>query len=301
MADNKDYYKTLGVERTATDEEIKKAFRKLAQKHHPDAGGDEETFKDINEAYAVLSDPEKRKQYDRFGSSGFSDVFNNAQGAWGNYWSQGTSGTGAGVNFNFSDLFDGLKNGEGVFGARQRANARKPKKGRDLKVNLDVTFEEAYSGATKRVTVNIPNSDEKETINVKVPAGAVDGGKLRYKGKGLFGTNGGNRGDLLVVTKILPDKRFARKGADVLTTAHIPMVEAALGTTLDVPVPDGSSVCIKVPAGTQTGTVFSIKDKGAPRVNGEGRGAIKVTVNVDTPTNLTAKQRDLLKQFVQEG
>ena len=305
MPGKPDYYKTLGVSKNATADEIKKAYRKAARENHPDAGGDEEKFKDINEAYEVLSDEKKRKIYDQYGTADQSQIpFN-----WG-------GGTG-GASVNFEDIFGGaggwadilerLRNGEGAFGTDwdfgnigggyAYGGAPRPKKGQDTTVDMQITFEEAFNGTTKRVTVRIPGRQEATTLDVKVPAGANDGDRQRFRGQGVPGQNGGAAGDLIITMKIAPHPTFSRKGADVHTSATVNMAEAALGTSIVVDAPDGSKIRMKVPAGTQAGTVLSVKGKGAPRVKGTGNGDLKVTVNVPVPTNLNDAQRAALEAF----
>ena len=305
MPSKPDYYKTLGVSKNATADEIKKAYRKAARENHPDAGGDEEKFKDINEAYEVLSDEKKRKIYDTYGTADQSQV----PFSWG-------GGTG-GVNINIDDILGGaggwaeilerLRNGEGAFGTDwdfgdfgggyAYGGQPRPKKGQDTTVNLQVTFDEAFKGTTKRVTVRIPGRQDATTLDVKVPAGANDGDRQRFRGQGVPGQNGGAAGDLIITTKIDPHPTFSRKGADVLTTETVNMAEAALGTSIVVDAPDGSKIRVKVPAGTQAGTVLSVKGKGAPRLKGSGNGDLKVTVNVPVPTNLNDAQRAALEAF----
>ena len=305
MPGKPDYYKTLGVSKNATADEIKKAYRKAARENHPDAGGDEEKFKDINEAYEVLSDEKKRKIYDQYGTADQSQIpFN-----WG--------GGAGGASVNFEDIFGGaggwadilerLRNGEGAFGTDwdfgnigggyAYGGTPRPKKGQDTTVNLQITFDEAFNGTTKRVTVRIPGRQEATTLDVKVPAGANDGDRQRFRGQGVPGQNGGAAGDLIITMKIAPHPTFSRKGADVHTTAVVNMAEAALGTSIVVDAPDGSKIRMKVPAGTQAGTVLSVKGKGAPRVKGTGNGDLKVTVNVPVPTNLNDAQRAALEAF----
>ena len=309
MANKPDYYKTLGVSKNATAEEIKKAYRKMARENHPDAGGDEEKFKDINEAYEVLSDEKKRQLYDRYGTADQNRV----PYGWG-------GGAGGGQTVSFEDLFGGagswseilerLRNGEGAFGTGWDfgdlgggfggfgQQGQYPSKGQDTNVEMTVTFDEAFKGTTKRVTVRVPGRSDKTTLDVKVPAGAVDGGRMRFKGQGVPGRNGGPAGDLLVTTRIAPHPHFSRKGADVLTSVKVSFAEAALGTSVIVPAPDGSKVRVKVPAGTQAGTVLYVRGKGAPRVKGTGNGDLKITIEVPVPTVLNEGQRKALEDFV---
>ena len=310
MANKPDYYKTLGVSKNATADEIKKAYRKMARENHPDAGGDEEKFKDINEAYEVLSDEKKRELYDRYGTADQNRV----PYGWG-----GTNGGGTTVTFedlfggagSWSEILERLRNGEGAFGTNWDFNdiggggfggfgqqGQYAQKGQDTNVEMTVTFDEAFNGTTKRVTVRVPGRSEKTTLDVKVPAGAVDGGRVRFKGQGVPGKNGGAAGDLLVTTRIAKHPLFSRKGADVLTKAQVSFAEAALGTSVVVPAPDGSKVRVKVPAGTQPGTVLFVKGKGAPRVKGSGNGDLKITIEVPVPTNMNEGQRKALEDYV---
>lgn len=308
MAATPDYYKTLGVSRNATADEIKKAFRKLARKHHPDAGGDEAKFKEINEAYEVLSDDKKRKLYDQYGTANENQI---PRG-----WGAGANGVnvedvfgGAGGNGGFgswSEILESIRRGEGAFGSNwdfgggfgggaQRSRARR---GQDMNVTLGISFDEAFNGVEKRVTVRIPGKSESDTLTVKIPAGAVDGGRLRFKGKGGLGEGGGQAGDLLVTTKIEPHPFYSRKGADVYVDTPVTVAEAALGASVVVPAPDGTKVRVKVPAGTQSGKVLTVKGKGAPRVKGAGHGDLKIKINVSVPENMNERQRRAMEDFL---
>lgn len=297
-----DYYKTLGVSRDASQDEIKKAFRKLARKYHPDAGGDEAKFKEINEAYEVLSDDKKRKLYDQYGTANENQIPH----GWGAGGASGFSGADFSGFGSWADILDSIRRGEGAFGTDwdfggfgggfggHRSVARK---GQDLSVTLNVSFEDAFRGAEKRVTVRIPGKSEPDTFTVKIPAGAVDGGRLRFKGKGGTGENGGPAGDLLVVTKIDPHPYFTRDGANVIVRLPVTIAEAALGASIVVPAPDGTKVRVKVPAGTQSGTHLTIKGKGAPRVKGAGTGDLIIDVEVEVPKSLNSKQRAALEAY----
>ena len=299
MADKRNYYDILGVKRNATDDEIKRSFRKLAAKYHPDAGGDEQKFKEVSEAYTVLSDAQKRKEYDQMlmfggipgadfgGSGGRNRTYTYTGGSdWSEIFDNIRSGEGAFGGFDFSSIFGGQPGGRG--GSR-------PAKGSDLTLSIDITAEEAFTGAQRKVSYTIPSTGEKQTLNVKVPAGAVDGGKLRYRNRGEYGANGGARGDLVVTTKVAEDPIFKRDGADVRMELPISMYEAALGAEVEVPTPEGTTCLLKVPAGTQDGKTFRFKDLGAPNVKRQGtRGALYVTVRVKVPTRLTTKERDAL-------
>ena len=292
-----DYYKTLGVPRTASTEEIKKAFRKLARKNHPDAGGDEEKFKEINEAYEVLSDDKKRKLYDQYGTANENQI----PRGWG-----GGEGFGGGAGFgSWAEILESIRNGEGAFGTDWNFNGGfggrqpRPRRGQDMNVTLDITFDEAFKGTEKRVTVRVPGRTDSETLTVKVPAGAVDGGRVRFRGKGAAGEAGGENGDLLVTTRIKPHDHFKREGADVLIDVPVNLAEAALGASVVVPAPDGTKVRVKVPAGTQDQTVLSVRGKGAPRVKGDGTGDLKITVKVQVPKEMNDAQKQAMEVFLE--
>ncbi|MEG0070748.1 MAG: DnaJ C-terminal domain-containing protein [Raoultibacter sp.] len=299
MAATPDYYKTLGVPRTATVDEIKKAYRKLARTHHPDAGGDEAKFKEIGEAYEILSDKKKRDLYDQYGTANESQIPRGWGGGQGNPFG-GQGGQGG----SWADILESIRNGEGAFGTEwdfggfggRQAHPR-PQKGQDMKVTLTVDFDDAFTGAEKRVTVRVPGKSEKETLTVKIPAGAVDGGRLRFKGKGALGANGGAAGDLLITTQIDEHPYYSRDGADVVVDMPITIAEAALGASIVVPAPDGTRVRVKVPAGTQSGAILTIKGKGAPRLKGEGFGNLSIKVDVVVPKNLTDEQKQALEAY----
>lgn len=295
----KNFYDILGVKRDASEDEIKKAFRKLAQKHHPDAGGDEEKFKEISEAYETLSDPEKRKEYDQIlmfgGIPGADFGGNGGRGRAYTYssagdvdWSEifsGFGGQGQGGGFDFSSIFGG--------GQRQA----RPAKGGDLTMAIEVSFKEAMEGAERKITYRIPSTGDEQSLTVKIPAGAVEGGKLRYKRRGEYGANGGERGDLVITTHVADHPVFSRDGADVRMDLPISIYEAALGTTVEVPTPDGKTVRLRIPAGTQDEKTFRFKDLGAPNVKRKGqRGALLVTVRVQVPESLSKDEREALER-----
>lgn len=300
---NKNFYDVLGVKRDATQDEIKRAFRKLAAKYHPDAGGDEEKFKEVSEAYTTLSDPEKRKEYDQmlyfggipgadFGGSGgrgryttnvdvdWSSIFNNVRGG-------GADGGFGG--FDFSSIFGGAGAGQ----------ATRPRRGDDLNVSIEIPFDDAFSGTTRKVTYRIPSTGETQSITVKIPAGAVDGGKLRHRGYGEYGANGGERGDLVITTRVLDDSVFKRDGADVRMDLNVSMYEAALGASIEVPTPRGKKLRLKVPEGTQDGKTFRFRGEGAPDVRNKGmQGALYVTIRVRVPNNLTSEEKSKLAELL---
>lgn len=359
MAPKGNYYDTLGVKKDASAADIKKAFRRLARKHHPDAGGDEEKFKDINEAYEVLSDDEKRSQYDQYGQYFGGQAPPGAGRPGGAGW---PGGGGGNVNVDLGDIFgDIFSGGGGGFGGRTRGP--QPHRGRDVQVNLDLSFEAAFTGTSAQVQIERaekcsvckgsgakPGTSRKacptckgsgsvsegqgmfgfaracptcsgegtileqpcsacrgqgrvvrmKPVTVNVPAGATDGGKLRFKGQGESGQAGGPAGDLYVVTRIKKHPYFSRDGADVLLELPISVSEAALGASITVPTPDGAKVKIKVPAGTQSGRTLKVGGKGAPKLKGSGHGDLRVKVKVVVPEELTDRQRELYEQLAEE-
>lgn len=310
-----DYYNILGVPRSASQDEIKKAFRKLARKHHPDAGGDEAKFKEINEAYEVLSDEKKKQLYDQYGTAnenqipwggaggaggygyGYDDIFGGAGGTTYTY----STGGGGFADIDWSDILNSIRSGEGAFGTDWDFGANRARKGQDMSVTLDVTFDEAFKGTTKKVTVRIPGKSEADTIEVKVPEGARDGGRLRYKGRGGLGENGGPAGDLLITTRIKAHPYFKRDKADVIIDLPINIAEAALGTSIVVPAPDGTKVRVKIPAGTQDGKILTIKGKGAKDIkqkSADAFGNLKIKVQVKVPTDMNEDQTKAMEEFM---
>ena len=315
-----DYYKALGLEKNADAEAIKKAYRKLALKYHPDRNPGnkeaEEKFKKISEAYAVLSDPEKRKQYDNFGSDQFSqrysqeDIFRNfdlneilrdfgfggtAGGGRGGFQSTGRRGgftfrTGGGGSDPFSDLF-----GQG------RPQYEPPQKGEDLQYNLSITLEESVSGADKKLALQ--RGKEVQEISVKIPPGIGTGKKLRLSGKGYAGTQNGPAGDLYLNITVLPHPVFAREGNDIFVEKTISFTQAALGTSIDVPTIDGSVKRLKVPGGTQNGTKIRMKGYGVPGLKGSStaNGDQFVKINVEVPRKLNDTQLELVRKLAETG
>lgn len=330
MAATPDYYKMLGVARDATPEQIKKAYRKLAREYHPDAGGDEEKFKDVNEAYEVLSDEKKRKLYDQYGTAnenqipgaGFSgfggvgdafsgfgswaeilDSIRKGEGAFGTNWDFGQGGRSAGGNAysGFSGFggfggFGGAAQQQGSCGGGCGGGSCAPEKGKDITVTLKISFDEAFSGAEKKVTLRTSVSQEKQTMVVKVPAGVTDGKRLRYRGKGMPGS-GGN-GDLLVTLAIQPHPYFERDGADVIVNTPISPAEAALGASIVVPTPGGAKVRVRVPAGSQSGQELLVKGKGAPHMKGNGSGDLRIHLIITLPEKLNDEQRKAMEDYL---
>ena len=357
MAEKRDYYEVLGIQKGASEDEIKKAYKRLARKYHPDMNpGDkeaEEKFKEVNEANEVLSDPEKKARYDQFGFAGVDP----------NYGA-GAGGGAYGGGFDFGDLGDifGSFFGGG-FGGGQRRNPNAPQRGESIRASVSVSFTEAAFGCEKSVTlerseqcptckgngcapgttpeicpdchgtgtvqtrrqtpmgvfasngpcrkcggtgrlIHQPCPDcrgtgavrKRKTIKVNIPAGIDHGQTISLRGQGNAGRNGGPAGDLLITVMVQPHELFRRDGVDVFCEAPITFTQAVLGAELEIPTIDGK-VKYSIPEGTQTGTVFRLKGKGIPVLNGRGRGDQYVTVTIETPRNLNKEQKEALRRF----
>ncbi len=358
MADKRDYYEVLGLDKSASDSDIKKAYRRIAKDCHPDLHPDdkeaEARFKEANEAYAILSDPDKKAKYDQFGFAGVDP----------NY---GAGAGGAGFTGDFGDLgdiFGDIFGGFGGFGGGSRTASRNgPQRGESLRVRVTVSFEEAAFGCKKDVTITridqCPDCSGtgcasgttaevcpdcrgsgtvrtqqrtpfgvfqstgscpkcggsgkiihtpcpkcrgggsvrvQKTLNVSIPAGIDNGETISLRGQGNAGKNGGPAGDLLIVVQVRPSAQFQREGTNIYSTVALNFIQAALGTEVEVPTLDGP-VALNIPEGTQTGAVFRLRGKGIPSLRGGGRGDQYVTVNLETPKNLTARQKELLREF----
>jgi molecular chaperone DnaJ len=365
MPEKKDYYEVLGVPKDSSEKDIKGAYRKLAMKYHPDRSEEpdaEEKFKELSEAYAVLSDPEKRQKYDQFGHAGINSQYSQEDLFRG---------------VNFEDLLRGFGfgggggrgGGESIFdmffggGGRSRGPAR----GRDLRYDVQITLEQAAAGLES--TIEVPRTENCSTcrgsgakpgtsptvcsnchgsgqitraqntpfgqmvsssacpkcggrgqiianpcgdcsgtgrvrksrkINIKIPPGVEDGQHLKLRGQGDAGAAGAESGDLYVVINVQPHPKFQRVDSDLLLESSISFTQAALGADLEVPTLSGRAK-IKVPAGTQTGTIFRLRGKGMPRLQGLGAGDLHVKVKIKTPTSLTERQRQLLEAFAAES
>ncbi|GHO76506.1 molecular chaperone DnaJ [Ktedonobacter sp. SOSP1-85] len=315
--DYKDYYKTLGVDRNASQKDIQKAFRKLARQYHPDINpGDkaaEEKFKEINEANEVLSDPEKRKSYDEM------DRYYQQYGSWpGAGYAAGTGATGAGRGHthyrtvseeDLNDLFGGASPFsdffETYFGAgpgtrrsrtagHTRAEARAPAR-QDVEAEVTVTLPEAYKGATRVLELATTDGGTRR-LEVKIPPGVDEGSRIRIAGQGQEGPAG--RGDLYLRVHMAPDPRFTREGTTLHTRVEVPLAEAVLGGEIQVPTPDGRRLLLRIPPGTEEGTALRLRGQGMP-VMGEPdkRGDLYADVHVVMPKHLSPEQRHLFEAF----
>ena len=281
----RDYYEVLGVKKDASDDEIKKAFRKLAVKYHPDKNpGDkaaEEKFKEANEAYSVLSDKTKRSRYDQFGHAGVGGD------GGGNPFGGGFNGQSFNFDFGGAGGFEDILGSIFGFGGGFRGARR----GQDFRTSITIDFEDAIFGTTKTIAI------EGKQVKLKIPAGIYDGQSIRLNGKGGEApTADGQRGDLYVEIRVRAHKHLTREGELILSEVTIPMADAVLGTEIDVETVDGK-IRMKVPAGTQPGTNFKLSGHGAPRLGSDQRGPHIVTINVEIPRNLTKKQKELIEEF----
>ena len=360
----KNYYDILGVSKGATDDEIKKAYRKLAHKYHPDkSGGDEAKFKEINEAYQVLSDQSKRQQYDQFGQT-FEGGSAGAGGFGGFDFSgfQGFGGQNGGFEFGgegFEDIFSN------IFGGNSRARRRS--RGADIQVDVEISFAEMVNGTEKDIELykrvvcdrchgsgGEPQADmktcptckgsgrvetlrrslfgsfsqvsecpechgegkiyekkcskcggdgrvkEEQKIKLNIPAGIADGQTMSMQGQGEAGEKGAPAGDLYINIRVLPHKKFKRRGQDILSTEFVPFSVAALGGKIEIETINGTLI-LKIPSGTQSGEVFRIKGAGVPELGGRGVGNQMVTVVVKVPKSLSREQKDLLEKLKNQG
>ncbi len=320
----KDYYSLLGVKRDASEREIKQAYRKLARKYHPDVNsGDksaEAQFKQINEAYEVLSDKEKRRKYDRFGDQWqYADQFAKAGGRQTPFGDFSQSG---GTQFYFGEqdldsVFDDLFRGFGAGTFRRRAQ---PRKGQDIDYPVAVTLEEAYHGTARTLSLqieepcsscqgagrvqNVPCSvcrgagvvSKLKRLEVKIPPGVRDKSRVRIAGKGGSGYGGAKNGDLYLVVSVKPSKLFERRGDDLQVEVAVPLTVVVLGGEVDVPTPKGK-LALKIPPETQNGRAFRLKGQGMPHLGRSSRGDLLAKVKVVLPTNLSSQEKELFKQL----
>ncbi len=310
----KDYYKILGVAKSASSDEIKKAYRKLALKYHPDRNkGDkasEAKFKDISEAYAVLSDSEKRKQYDMFGAEGFQrrftqdDIFRDFD--FGSIFREFGFG-GGGRGRVFTNIFGGgggqtqFRSGGSPFGDQFGGfdGHSQTAKGQDLIYELAITLEEAAEVTNKVVSYQI--GDRQESVSVKIPAGISTGKKLRLPGKGQPSPYGGPNGDMYIRVKVLDHPLFQREGDDLYLNMDIRFTEAISGSEIEIPTIDKKTLLLKVPPITQNNSKFRFKGYGMPRMNGSERGDAYVVVGIAVPKKLNKKQKALVKEMTESG
>ena len=301
--DKRDYYETLNISRDAGDDEIKRAYRKLAMQYHPDhTKGDknaEEKFKKISEAYAVLSDKEKRKQYDTFGSNGFQqrysqeDIFRGFD--FGDIFREfGFGGAGpfggGGMRFSFGS--------ESPFGGSQRQQQAQTK-GSDLVYELTLTLQEVATGTSK--TVSFQHQGRSEKITVKIPKGMISGKKLRVAGKGEPSHYGGSRGDLYIQAKVLKDPVYEVEGHNLFIKKEIKLSEAILGSNISVPTLNSKELSLKIPPGTKHKTKMRLSGHGLPRMHGKGQGDLYVHIYVIMPKKLTKNQKKLIEQLAETG
>ena len=288
---NTDYYKILGVEKSTPDAEIKKKYRKLAMKYHPDkTKGDkamEEKFKKISEAYAVLSDPKKRKEYDTFGSSGFKQRYSQEDIFRG---------------FDFGDILKdfGFGNmGGGGFGNMGGGARRQPVKGSDLIYELPLTLREIATGITKTITLN--HSGSNQQISVKIPKGMITGKKIRLPGKGEASQYGGPAGDLFIKSKIIADPVFFTEEFDLNINREIKISEAITGTSIIVPTIADKELNLKIPAGTQHKTKMRLPGHGLPHMKDGKKGDLFVNIQVTIPKELDDKQTKIVEKMSKVG
>lgn len=307
MANQTDHYDTLGVKATASPDEIKRAYRRLAKKYHPDRNPDdanaEEKFKAVQRAYDILSDSDNRAQYDRFGGAGVGRWATQPNGhrvyQWGDHSSVNFddlqdlfSAFGAGGGREragvFDDLFGGFRGG--------RAQPPSPQRGEDEHHPVALSFEQALNGAVITVRLTSAQGGPTQTLEVKIPPGVEEGQKIRIAGRGRVGRNGGPPGDFYLVCSIKPHSYFTRRGSDVTVDVPVTVTEAALGAKIEVPSLDGT-VTVTLPAGTASGSKLRLKNRGLPYRTGNGRGDQYVVVRIVPPKTLSDNQRRLFEEL----
>lgn len=324
----KNYYDVLGIKKDCSDKEIKQAYRRLARKYHPDVNaGDksaETKFKEINSAYEVLSDKEKRKKYDKYGDKWqYADQFEQAEQQQSQYWRQSPGG---GSSFHYSGDIGNMDSIlEELFGGGFRTDGfsrrSQPRRGQDLESPIEVTLEEAYRGTTRTISLqmqepcsgckgtgriqNLPCSachgagvvPDIKRLEVKIPAGVKTGSRVRLAGKGQPSFSGGTSGDLYLNITVRPNKAFERRGDDLHTNVPVPLATAVLGGEAQVPTPAGKKLSLKIPPETQNGRVFRLSGQGMPNLGKSARGDLLAKVDVVLPTKLSEKEKELFKQL----
>jgi DnaJ-class molecular chaperone len=343
----KDYYRILGVDKRATTEEIKRAYRKLARKYHPDVNpgnkAAEARFKEINEAYEVLSEPEKRRKYDLFGANWESPFSGAPRGRSAPSPAGARRPTPSGTPFGggsddptgWTDFFETLfgRRGSGTSssgtatGAAGRAGADTSARdvgaqhGEDIEQPVEITLREAYTGTTRVFTVEAPETcatckgtgkvglrtcavcggtgsiPRSRRLEVRIPAGAETGTRVRVPGEGQFGIGGGPRGDLFLVVTVKPDTAYERKGEDLTVDVAVPLTTAVLGGEVPVPTPDGKRLILTIPPETQNGQTFRLTGKGMPRLKGDGAGNLYARIMVQLPKRLTPREKQLFEEL----
>ncbi|KAE8177638.1 DnaJ C-terminal domain-containing protein [Photobacterium carnosum] len=296
----RDFYEVLGVAKTASEKEIKKAYKKLAMKFHPDKNPDDPTaadkFKEVKAAYEILMDKEKRTAYDQFGHNAFENP-----GMGGGRGGQQGFGQQAGYgDFEdmfggaFGDMFSNARGGQGGFGGR---HSTRPQKGEDLQYTMEIDLEDAISGASRVIDLPVfeGRTQTNKKLNIKIPAGIEEGGRIRLSGKGHPGINGGPQGDVYIQMNIRPHPRYTREGNNLLCKATTDFVTAALGGKVEVNTL-GGAISLKIPEGTQTGRKFRLKEKGVTDRKGN-TGDLIVQLIIETPLNLSDRQKELLNEF----
>jgi curved DNA-binding protein len=307
----KDYYKTLGVKKDASQEDIQKAYRKLARKFHPDVNKDpkaEVRFKEIGEANEVLKDPDKRKKYDQFGANW------NRQAGPPPGW-EGGGGQGAGFDFRdfqggggagFSDFFENLF-GAGAQGGRRRAGGGAPggfggfgggpQEGADTEATITLSVEEAVRGGSREIAISDPNTGARKTLTIKIPEGVRSGQKIRLAGQGGSGSGGAAAGNLLLKIEIAPDPRFKVEGSDITTYVPVSPAEAALGGEADVETPT-ATLRVRIPAGSSSGRKIRLRGRGLAKAGGD-KGDLLAEIRIVIPENLSDRERDLYRQLAE--